>query len=110
MNPEKAGTAEKRKKIGAGFPAPMSFILVTRKEGACVKNMGKHFRDVALFGKVLSVGLLIGGYAFAGVFIARWMEGKGYPPLLVAAAPVAVTLFGLWQGWLFLTQFGKKKK
>ena len=73
-------------------------------------DKGKTLKDFIIFGRVLSVGFLIGGYVFAGVIFSRWMEGKGYAPLLVALTPVVVTLFGLWQGWLFITQFGKNNK
>ena len=71
-------------------------------------NRSKTLKDVVLFGRVLSTGLLVGGYVFLGVYLSSWLEGKGWPRLLVALTPVAVTLFGLWQGWLFLKQFGKK--
>lgn len=76
---------------------------------------GKNFKDVALFGRVLSTGVLIAGYAFGGVYIARWLEGKGFPSLLVTLTPFLVALFGLWQGWLYIKQIGagrngKKKK
>ena len=37
------------------------------------------FRDAALFGRVISAGLVVAGYAFAGVYLARWMEGRGCP-------------------------------
>ncbi|MDR1875164.1 MAG: hypothetical protein LBQ90_09170 [Synergistaceae bacterium] len=68
---------------------------------------GRGLRDVVLFGRVLSLGLLVGGYVFAGVFIARWMAGRGLSPLMVALTPVVVTFFGLWQGWLFISRIGK---
>ena len=68
------------------------------------------FRDAALFGRVISAGLVVAGYAFAGVYLARWMEGKGCPAWGVSLAPLAAALFGGWQGWLFLTRpFGRKK-
>jgi len=62
------------------------------------------FRDAALFGRVISTGLVVAGYAFAGVYLARWMEGKGCPAWGVSLAPLATVLFGAWQGWLFLTR------
>jgi hypothetical protein len=70
---------------------------------------GKDWRDIALFGRVLSVGFLIGGYVFGGVYIARWMKDRGFGPALVAVTPVAVAFFGLWQGWLFLSQIGGRR-
>ena len=62
------------------------------------------FRDAALFGRVISAGLVVAGYAFAGVYLARWMEGRGCPAWGVFLTPLATALFGVWQGWLFLTR------
>ena len=68
------------------------------------------FRDAALFGRVISAGLVVAGYASAGVYLARWMEGKGCPAWGVSLAPLAAALFGGWQGWLFLTRpFGRER-
>jgi lipid-binding SYLF domain-containing protein len=67
-------------------------------------------RGIAIFGRVLSAGFLIGGYAFLGVRFARWLEARGYSLLTVALTPIVVTLFGLWQGWLFISRFGKNEK
>ena len=68
------------------------------------------FRDAALFGRVISAGLVVAGYAFAGVYLARWMEGRGCPAWGVSLAPLAAALFGGWQGWLFLTRpFGRER-
>ena len=68
------------------------------------------FRDAALFGRVISAGLVVAGYAFAGVYRARWMAGKGCPAWGVSLAPLAAALFGGWQGWLFLTRpFGRER-
>ena len=68
------------------------------------------FRDAALFGRVISAGLVVAGDAFAGVYLARWMEGKGCPAWGVSLAPLAAALFGGWQGWLFLTRpFGRER-
>ena len=66
------------------------------------------FRDAALFGRVISAGLAVAGYAFAGVYLARWMEGKGYPGWLVSLTPLGAALFGVWQGWLFLTRLAAR--
>ena len=68
------------------------------------------FRDAALFGRVISAGLVVAGYAFAGVYLARWMEGKGCPAWGGSLAPLAAALLGGWQGWLFLTRpFGRER-
>lgn len=69
-----------------------------------------NLRDVTLFGRVISAGLVIAGYAFAGVYLARWMEGNGYPEWLVSFTPLGAVLFGLWQGWLFLTRLAGRER
>ncbi|MDR2175722.1 MAG: hypothetical protein LBO82_07260 [Synergistaceae bacterium] len=80
---------------------------------------GSDWRDVILFGQVLSAGLVVGGYILGGVCAARWMAGRGFGSAAVAAAPLAAAFFGLWQGWLFLSRIlerhendkkGKKEK
>ena len=72
------------------------------------QNRNTNWRDFALFGRIVSTGLLIGGYTIAGVYLARWMEGKDYPPLVVKLTPLVVVVFALWQGWLFVSQIGSK--
>ena len=62
------------------------------------------FRDAALFGRVISAGLVVAGDAFAGGYLARWMEGRGCPAWGIFLTPLAAALFGVWQGWLFLTR------
>ncbi|MDR3230551.1 MAG: hypothetical protein LBT65_03855 [Synergistaceae bacterium] len=65
---------------------------------------GGRGSDVVLFGRVVSAGLLIGGYAFAGVYIAQWMKSRGYTALVVGLTPFVVGIFGIWQGWLYVRQ------
>ena len=68
-------------------------------------------KDAVLFGRVVSAGLVVAGYVFAGVYLARWAEARGYPDGLVSLVPPAVALFGLWQGWLFLSRLaGRERK
>lgn len=62
------------------------------------------FRDVIIFGRVLSAGLVVAGYAFLGVWLSNWLASEGWPLLLSLCAVPAVTVFGMWQGWLFLTK------
>ena len=69
---------------------------------------GKGLRDVALFGRVLSTGLVVAGYAFLGVWLSRWLDAEGSPSWLSVAAVPAALLFGLWQGWLFLTKIARR--
>lgn len=68
-----------------------------------------RWEDIAIFGKMISVGLLIGGYVFFGVIIGRKLSGLGYPPWMVALAPVAAAFFGLFQGWSMVKGIIKRK-
>ena len=61
-------------------------------------------KDVAAFGRVLSAGLVVAGYAFLGAWLAGWLDANGYPGWLSFVALPAAAAFGLWQGWLFLTR------
>lgn len=69
-----------------------------------------NLKDVALFGRVVSAGLVVAGYVFMGVYLAQWLEGRGYPDWAVSLTPVGTALFGLWQGWLFLTRLTRREK
>ena len=68
----------------------------------------KGLHDIVMFGKVLSAGLVIAGYAFLGVWLSNWLSENGWPLLVSLCAMPLVTAFGMWQGWLFLTK-GRKK-
>ncbi len=70
----------------------------------------ESLRDAALFGRVISAGLVVAGYAFAGVYLARWLEGRGHAGWLVSLTPPGAAVFGLWQGWLFLTRLTGREK
>ena len=88
-----------------------------KKDGACwdkiflgVMNLKlKGLRDALMFGKVLSAGLVVAGYAFLGVWLSNWLATNGWPILVSLCAVPAVAAFGMWQGWLFLTKGSKKK-
>ncbi|MBL3538692.1 hypothetical protein [Aminivibrio sp.] len=67
------------------------------------------FKDVVMFGKIISAGFLIGGYVFLGVYIARRLVVSGYPMWLNVALPVILALFGLWQGWFLIREIMRKK-
>lgn len=72
------------------------------------KGGGQNLKDLALFGRVLSTGLVVAGYTFFGVYLSRWLEGRNWPDWLVAVTPAACAVFGIWQGWLFLSRAVKR--
>lgn len=67
----------------------------------------KGLREALMFGRVLSAGIVVAGYAFLGVWLSDWLAKNGWPLLIALCAVPAVTAFGMWQGWLFLTK-GRK--
>lgn len=69
----------------------------------------KGLRDALMFGRVLSAGIVVAGYAFLGVWLSNWLAGNGWPLLVSLCAVPAVAAFGMWQGWLFLTKWPGKK-
>lgn len=68
----------------------------------------KGIHDVMMFGKVLSAGLLVAGYAFLSVWLSNWLNENGWPLLISLIAIPIVTGFGMWQAWLFITKTRKK--
>lgn len=68
----------------------------------------KKFHELFMFGRVLSTGLIIAGYAFLGVWVSQWLSGNGWNILISLSAIPVIAGFGMWQGWLFLTR-GRKK-
>ena len=62
----------------------------------------KNLRDVFLFGKVLSAGLVIAGYAFLSVWCANWLNEKGFNIFISLLAIPLITGFGVWQAWSFI--------
>ncbi|MBQ7576732.1 MAG: hypothetical protein IJT21_00535 [Synergistaceae bacterium] len=65
----------------------------------------KNLREVILFGKVLSAGILIAGYAFLGVWCCEWLVKNGWPLLLGLCVIIVVTGFGVWQAYLFVKKW-----
>ena len=64
----------------------------------------KNLREVIMFGKVLSAGLVVAGYAFLGVWVCNWLNTEGWPLLVSLGAIPVITGFGMWQAWLFVTK------
>lgn len=69
----------------------------------------KGIDDLIVYGKILSTGILIGGYAFLGVLGARYLVKAGYPEWLNVALPLLTTVFGIYQGWMFIRETLRKK-
>ena len=69
----------------------------------------KGLRDALMFGRVLSAGLVVAGYAFFGVWLSNWLVADGWNVLVALMAVPVVAAFGMWQDWLFLTK-GRKSK
>ncbi len=73
-----------------------------------MKLKPESLRDVVMFGRVLSAGLVVAGYVFLGVWLMNWLVSEGWPVIAAVCALPVVAGFGMWQGWLFLTK-GRKK-
>ena len=73
------------------------------------KNNFKNFHGLFLFGKILSVGIVIAGYAFLSVWCFLWLNENGFNIFLSLAAIPLITGFGIWQAWLFVKQAGVRK-
>ena len=61
-----------------------------------------NLRDVVMFGKVLSAGLVVAGYAFLSVWCADWLSENNFPALISFTAIPLITGFGMWQAWRFM--------
>lgn len=68
-----------------------------------------NLRDLFMFGKVLSAGLVVAGYAFLSVWVSNWLTQEGFNALISLSAIPVITGFGMWQAWLFLTKTNKKR-
>lgn len=66
-------------------------------------------KDLIMFGRVISVGLVIAGYTFLGAWLSGWLAANGYSEWFSFAALPAGVIIGLWQGWLFLNKKNDKK-
>ncbi|MCF7935633.1 MAG: hypothetical protein K9L28_04765 [Synergistales bacterium] len=53
--------------------------------------MKKPWNDLAIFGRVLALALLVGGYVVFGVSAVRWAWREGYPLWVILVAAIAVT-------------------
>ena len=67
-------------------------------------------KDIALFGRVISAGLVVAGYTWLGAWGYGWLEAHEYPSWLSFAALPAGAAFGLWQGWELIRRSLKGRK
>ena len=74
-----------------------------------MKLKPENLREMILFGRVLSAGLVVAGYAFLGVWLMNWLVAEGWPVVVAVLALPVTAVFGMWQGWLFLTKNRKKQ-
>ncbi|MBQ6772443.1 MAG: hypothetical protein IJP48_00100 [Synergistaceae bacterium] len=63
-----------------------------------------NIREIILFGKILSAGLVIAGYVFLGVWLCNWLINNGFSVSVALLAVLLIIIFGLWQGWLFVSK------
>ena len=73
-----------------------------------MKLRAENLREVIMFGRVISAGLVTAGYVFLEVWLMNWLVSEGWPVLAALMAVPLAAGFGMWQGWLFLTK-GRKK-
>ena len=73
-----------------------------------MKLKPENLHEVIMFGRVLSAGLVVAGYAFLGVWLSDWLVNDGWPVVIALCAMPLTAAFGMWQGWMFLTK-GRKK-
>ena len=59
-------------------------------------------KDFIVFGKVLSAGIVIAGYAFLSVWASNWLHKNGYGLFISLSAIIIITAFGIFQGWAIL--------
>lgn len=67
-------------------------------------------RDIILFGRVISGGLVVAGYVFLGVWLMSRLNESGWPSWIVYASVPACLAFGLWQGWMLLKNIRNSRK
>ena len=70
----------------------------------------KNLREIILFGKVLSAGLLIACYAFLSIWACNWLIKNDWPLLIALCVIPLITGFGVWQAWLFVKNSRKNQK
>ncbi len=68
------------------------------------------WRDLALFGKIVSTALLFGGYILMGLFIGRNLASKGYPQWTIPAGAICGTLIGAIHGAMAIKDIINRRK
>ena len=70
----------------------------------------KNLKDLFLFGRILSPALVISGYVFLSVWVCDYLLKNNWPKFIAFLSIPLITVFGLWQGWLFFSKNSKNKK
>ena len=66
--------------------------------------MRRNLREVILFGKILSAGLVIAGYVFLSVWLCNWLIAEGFSVSVAFIAVLLIIIFGMRQGWLLVRE------
>lgn len=61
-------------------------------------HRGGPLKDLILFGKIISIALLSGGYIAMGVYIGIQLTKKGYPGWTTFAGAIVGTIAGILHG------------
>lgn len=70
----------------------------------------KGYKDLLLFGKVLSIAFLVSGYVILGFFAGRKLQEMGYPAWTRAACTIIGAAIGIHQGYHLLKEIIHKIK
>ena len=60
--------------------------------------------------KMIPFALVIAGYVFLAAWVTGWLAANGWPVWLAFCALIAITVFGLWQAYLFFTAWEKIRR
>ncbi|EFC90989.1 hypothetical protein Dpep_0963 [Dethiosulfovibrio peptidovorans DSM 11002] len=54
--------------------------------------------DLVVFGKIVSLALLFGGYVLMGLYLGRYLMRQGYPDWTLSACTIGGTIIGILHG------------
>lgn len=61
-------------------------------------DKNKSLQDIVLFGKIISIALLSGGYIAMGIYIGKQLTTRGYPSWTTLAGAITGTVVGVVHG------------